>query len=113
MEIEIQKQKQTKNLLFFLKASSAIGGLELKYICGHSNDKKKKKLNYRRQNDNLKVTMLFSIINKVTKCIDIITNGVFFSKPKNVHFISKNAISCLFLKNVSPSKRVIDMFYSK
>ena len=27
--------------------------------------------------------------------------------PKNMHFISKNAISCLFLKNVSPSKRVI------
>ena len=24
---------------------------------------------------------------------------------KNVHFISKNTISCLFLKNVSPSKR--------
>ena len=27
--------------------------------------------------------------------------------PKNVHFISKNAISCSVLKNVSPSKRVI------
>ena len=27
--------------------------------------------------------------------------------PKNVHFISKNAISCLFLKNVWPSKSVI------
>ena len=27
--------------------------------------------------------------------------------PKNVHFILKNAVLCLFLKNVSPSKRVI------
>ena len=27
--------------------------------------------------------------------------------PQNLHFISKNAILCLFLKNVSPSKRVI------
>ena len=33
-------------------------------------------------------------------------NGVFFS-PKILHFISKNAISCLFFKNVSPSKMVI------
>ena len=32
---------------------------------------------------------------------------VFSLLPKNVHFISKNAISCLFLKNVSPSKRVL------
>ena len=32
---------------------------------------------------------------------------VFSFLPKNVHFISKNAISCLFLKNVLPSKRVI------
>ena len=32
---------------------------------------------------------------------------VFSFLPKNVHFISKNAISCLFFKNVSPSKRVI------
>ena len=32
---------------------------------------------------------------------------VFSFLPKYVHFISKNAISCLFLKNVSPSKRVI------
>ena len=32
---------------------------------------------------------------------------VFSFLPKNVHFISKNEISCLFLKNVSPSKRVI------
>ena len=32
---------------------------------------------------------------------------VFSFLPNNVHFISKNAISCLFLKNVSPSKRVI------
>ena len=30
-----------------------------------------------------------------------------FYQKKNVHFISKNAISCLFLKNVSPTKRVI------
>ena len=29
---------------------------------------------------------------------------VFSFLPQNVHFISKNAISCLFLKNVSPSK---------
>ena len=32
---------------------------------------------------------------------------VFSFLPKNAHFISKNAISCLFLKNVSPSKMVI------
>ena len=32
-----------------------------------------------------------------------ITLMVFSFLPKNVHFISKNAISCLFLKNVSPS----------
>ena len=32
---------------------------------------------------------------------------VFSFLPNNVHFILKNAISCLFLKNVSPSKRVI------
>ena len=32
---------------------------------------------------------------------------VFSFLPKNVHFISKNTILCLFLKNVSPSKRVI------
>ena len=32
---------------------------------------------------------------------------VFSFLPKNVHFISKNSVSCLFLKNVSPSKRVI------
>ena len=32
---------------------------------------------------------------------------VFSFLPTNVHFIPKNAISCLFLKNVSPSKRVI------
>ena len=32
---------------------------------------------------------------------------VFSFLPKNVHFILKNAISYLFLKNVSPSKRVL------
>ena len=32
---------------------------------------------------------------------------VFSFLPKNVHFISNNAKSCLFLKNASPSKRVI------
>ena len=32
---------------------------------------------------------------------------VFFFLPKNVHFISKNAISYLFLINVSPFKRVV------
>ena len=32
---------------------------------------------------------------------------VFSFLPKIVHFISKNAILCLFLKNVSPSNRVI------
>ena len=31
---------------------------------------------------------------------------VFSFLPKNVHFIAKNAISCLFPKNVLPSKRV-------
>ena len=44
----------------------------------------------------------------------LILYTIFFSKlmvfsflPKNVHFISKNLILCLFLKNVSPSKRVV------
>ena len=32
---------------------------------------------------------------------------VFSFLPNNVHFVLKNAISCLFLKNVSPPKRVI------
>ena len=32
---------------------------------------------------------------------------VFSVLPKNVHFISKNAVLCLFLKNVMPSKRVV------
>ena len=32
---------------------------------------------------------------------------VFSFLPKNVHFISKNAISFFFLKNFSPSKSVI------
>ena len=32
---------------------------------------------------------------------------VFSFRPKNVHFISKNAVLCLFLKNVSPSKRAV------
>ena len=27
--------------------------------------------------------------------------------PKNVHFISKNTVLCLFLKNVAPPKRVL------
>ena len=31
---------------------------------------------------------------------------VFSFLPKNVHFISKNSVLCLFLKNVSPFKRV-------
>ena len=32
---------------------------------------------------------------------------VFSFLPKNVHFISKYAVLCLFLKNVSPSKTVV------
>ena len=32
---------------------------------------------------------------------------VFSFLPKNVHFISKNSVLCLFLKNVSASKRLI------
>ena len=32
---------------------------------------------------------------------------VFSFLTKNVHFISKNSISCLFLKIVSPSKEVV------
>ena len=32
---------------------------------------------------------------------------VFSFLTKNVHFIPKNSISCLFLKNVAPSKRVV------
>ena len=32
---------------------------------------------------------------------------VFSFLSKNVHFIAKNAISCLFLKNVSPFTRMI------
>ena len=40
------------------------------------------------------------------------TNGAFFSTKKMCTLFKKNAISCLFLKNVSPSERVA-MFYSK
>ena len=32
---------------------------------------------------------------------------VFSFLPKNMHFIYKIAILCLFLKNVSPSKKVV------
>ena len=32
---------------------------------------------------------------------------VFSFLPKNLHFISKNAVLCLFLKIVSPSKTVV------
>ena len=32
---------------------------------------------------------------------------VFSFLPKNLHFISKNSVLCLFLKNVSPSKTVV------
>ena len=32
---------------------------------------------------------------------------VFSFLPKNMHFISKNAVLCLFLKNVSPYKTVV------
>ena len=39
--------------------------------------------------------------------IAILTFMAFSFLPKNVHFISKNAVLCLFLKNVMPSKRVI------
>ena len=35
------------------------------------------------------------------------TNGVFFSTKKMCILFKKNSILCLFLKNVSPSKRVI------
>ena len=35
------------------------------------------------------------------------TYGVFFSPKKCALYFKKNAISCLFLKNVSPSKRVV------
>ena len=33
--------------------------------------------------------------------------GVFFSNKKKCTLFKKNAILCLFLKNVSPSKRVV------
>ena len=39
--------------------------------------------------------------------VNLFTLMLFSFLPKIVHFISKNAISCLFLENVSPSKRVI------
>ena len=42
---------------------------------------------------------------KQKKCI--LSLMVFSFLPKNVHFTSKNAIWCLFFKNVSPSKRVV------
>ena len=45
--------------------------------------------------------------NLNTCVLNVLCFMVFSFLPKNVHFISKNAISCLFLKNVSPSKRVI------
>ena len=48
---------------------------------------------------------IFKILFQFNK-IEMPSYGVFFS-TKNVHFISKNLISCLFLKNVSPSKRVL------
>ena len=35
------------------------------------------------------------------------TNGVFFSTKKMCTFLKKNPILCLFLKNVSHSKRVV------
>ena len=40
-------------------------------------------------------------------CGEIKPLMVFYFLPKNVHFTSRNAISCLFLKNVSPSKTVV------
>ena len=41
------------------------------------------------------------IVNKIA------INGVFFSTEKCALYFKKNAISCLFLKYVSPSKKVI------
>ena len=37
---------------------------------------------------------------------------LFIGLPKNVHIFKKNAVLCLFLKNVLPSKMRV-MFYSK
>ena len=37
----------------------------------------------------------------------LFTLMVFSFQSKYVHFILKNAISCLFFKNISPSKRVV------
>ena len=35
------------------------------------------------------------------------SNGVFFSPKKYALYLKKNAILCLFVKNVSPSKRLV------
>ena len=62
-----------------------------------------------RQHFKLRVILNFPIkANQCYQCIEEVTCLMVFSfLAKNVHFISKNAISCLFLKNVSPSKQVI------
>ena len=46
----------------------------------------------------LKVTLMASCNN---------TYGVFFSTKKNQLYLKKNAILCFFLKNISPSKKVV------
>ena len=43
----------------------------------------------------------------------LLTYSVFFSTKKCALYLKKNAILCLFLKHVSPSKWVECMFYSK
>ena len=52
-------------------------------------------------------------LSQVIRATDSFTNAlmVFSFLPQNVHIISKNAISCLFLKNVSPSKRALYVLF--
>ena len=53
-----------------------------------------------------KLRVRFDSTHQYTHCWSLV-QSVFSFLPKIVHFIKWNAILCLFLKNVSPSKRVI------
>ena len=58
-----------------------------------------------KNNANIKTNLVDSGQSRIN--MQQLTLMVFSFLLKNVHFISKNAISCLFLKNVSPPKRII------
>ena len=44
---------------------------------------------------------------KIQQISDRNSNNVFFSTKKSAFYLKKNAILCLFLKKISPSKRVV------